>query len=264
LLALDHESRLNVSGVLPQVPAIGIVGARGATRLALTRATRLAGELASQGFAVVSGGARGVDAAAHRGALAAGGATVAVLGTGLDQTYPEEHAGLFADIVRCGGALASPFPAGTPVARWRFVARNQVIAALSQALVVVEAGVLSGSLTTARAAAKLGRPVLAVAGSPGCDRLLETGGATLCDGAADVVAALAGQLRRPQAARPAGDAGTMWNVLGCEAALAGDVAAGRAGLGPAAALAALAELELDGLALRDASGRWLRSRIEVA
>ena len=265
MLALVSESRLFVNGLLPQGAAVGIVGARGATRSGLGKATALAQGLAAQGVAVVSGGARGVDAAAHRGALAAAGATVVVLGHGLDVIYPPEHGALFAEVVARGGALVTPFAAGTPPAGWRFRARNQIIAALGQALVVVEAGTVSGSLSTARAARALGRPVLAMPGSPGTDRLLETGAATLCDDVADVLAALAGQTRKLEQDAPhwGSDEAALLAVLVPERALAADEVAALAGLDLDGVLAGLCELELSGLALRDATGRWLRSRIEV-
>jgi len=156
----------------------------------------------------------------------------------------------------------TPFAAGAPPAGWRFRARNQVIAALSQVLVVVEAEALSGSLSTARAARKLGRPVLALPGSAGCDRLLETGAASLCEDAGDVVKALGGERRRAAAALPAG-ADVVLAALTARAERA-DAVAARAGLAPGQVLAMLAELELSGHALRDASGRWLRSQVEVA
>src|SRR5262249_26427301 len=129
-------------------PIVAIVGSRGASGRGLVLARGLAAALAERGAVIVSGGAIGIDAAAHEGA---GGRTVAVLATGLDRPYPARHAGLFAAIVAAGGALASPFPDGTDVRRWQFLRRNEVIAEMAEATIVVEARARSGALHTARA-----------------------------------------------------------------------------------------------------------------
>ena len=145
-------------------PVVAIVGARAASPYALAVADALARDLASRGLVVVSGLARGVDSAAHRGALAAGGVTVAVLGCGVDVMYPPEHASLAAEI--CGsGALVSELVPGTPPAQMFFPMRNRIISGLSRAVVVIEAGEKSGSLITARCALEQGRDVLAVPGN---------------------------------------------------------------------------------------------------
>jgi len=131
---------------------VAIVGARAASGHAAAAARALAADLAGCGYAVVSGGAIGIDAAAHRGALDAGGETVAVMATGLDIAYPARNRPLFGEIVATGrGALLSPFPLGVPPRRYRFVRRNRIIAGLADAVVVVEAGLASGSLYTAAA-----------------------------------------------------------------------------------------------------------------
>ncbi len=148
----------------------------------------------------MSGGALGIDGAAHRGTLDHGTTTV-VLGTGVDVAYPARHAGLFDQIVASGGALASLLPDGTGPRPGTFPQRNPLIAALADVVVVVEADVNSGSLSTARAAQKLGRPIVAYPGSRGCERLLATG-AALAETPDDVLAALAGTPRMPRVLAP--------------------------------------------------------------
>lgn len=151
------------AGVL-QRPAVAIVGSRAASAYALEVASRLGSELAERGVLVVSGLARGADGAAHRGCLQAGGATLAVLGSGLDRIYPPEHADL-ADRICCDGALVSELGPGVPPLPEHFPLRNRVISGISLAVVVVEANEKSGSLITARCALEQGRDVMAVPGS---------------------------------------------------------------------------------------------------
>jgi len=176
-------------------PAIAIVGARAASRVAMDRAHAIAKHLAGRGVRVVSGGALGIDGAAHRGALAGGGPTTVVLGSGLDVAYPSRHAPLFAEVVERGGSLVGLWPDGMPPRRSTFVQRNPLIAALADAVIVVEADLRSGSLSTARAARELRRVVAAWPGSRGCGRLLATGAAVV-EGIADVDAILDGHPRR--------------------------------------------------------------------
>jgi DNA processing protein len=145
-------------------PAVAIVGSRAATPYALEVAARLGGELADRGMLVVSGLARGADGAAHRGCLAAGGATVGVLGCGPDVIYPPEHRELAASLCR-SGALVSELGPGAPPLPEHFPLRNRVISGISLAVVVVEANEKSGSLITARCALDQGRDVMAVPGS---------------------------------------------------------------------------------------------------
>ena len=145
-------------------PAVAIVGSRAATPYALQVAERLGEELAERGIVVVSGLARGVDSAAHRGCLAAGGATAAILGSGLDRVYPAEHRDLAASIRR-NGVLASELGPGAPPLAEHFPLRNRIISGISLAVVVVEASERSGSLITARYALEQGRDVMAVPGS---------------------------------------------------------------------------------------------------
>lgn len=145
-------------------PAVAIVGSRAGSPYALEVATRLGSDLARRGIVVVSGLARGVDSAAHRGALEGSGTTIAVLGSGVDVIYPPEHARLAKNIRHCG-ALVSEFPPGTPPLAGHFPQRNRIISGLSLAVVVVEASEKSGSLITAGFALEQGREVLAVPGN---------------------------------------------------------------------------------------------------
>lgn len=199
LEALGWSRDLRVRGTLSDRPAIAIVGARAATRIGMDRAHALARHLAARGTRVVSGGALGIDGAAHRGALAAGTAgagTTVVLGSGLDRPYPERHAPMFREVLAAGGALVSLLEDHVEPRRGTFLARNPLISALADAVIVVEAEARSGSLATARAALQQGRLVAAWPGSRGCDRLLAAG-AAIVEGVADAEALLGGAPRRP-------------------------------------------------------------------
>jgi DNA processing protein len=145
-------------------PAVAVVGSRAATPYALSVGARLAAELAGKGVAIVSGLARGVDSAAHRGTLDAGGTTVAVLGSGLDRVYPPEHEDL-AQAITKKGVVVSELGPGAPALPEHFPLRNRIISGISLAVVVVEASEKSGSLITARCAMEQGRDVMAVPGS---------------------------------------------------------------------------------------------------
>nr|WP_281373310.1 DNA-processing protein DprA [Kineococcus aurantiacus] len=177
-----------------------LVGSRAATGYGQHVASELSAGLAERGFAVVSGGAFGIDAAAHRAALAVGGVSVAVLACGVDRTYPAGNAALLATLGRTG-ALVSEVPPGSTPTRWRFLERNRLIAALTRGTVVVEAAWRSGALSTADRAERLMRPVGAVPGpvtsaaSAGCHRLLRERGA-VCVTSAEEVAELLGDLGR--------------------------------------------------------------------
>ena len=184
-------------------PAVAIVGARAATRYGRGVAEELGAAIAEAGFVVISGLARGVDAAAHRGALARGGRTVAVLGSGLDRIYPPEHADLAARISR-SGAVVTELPLGRPPAAPHFPLRNRLISGLVDAVVVVEARQRSGSLITARHALDQGREVLVVPGpidspsSAGSNGLLRDGAKPVLD-ASDVLDAISPfQARLPE------------------------------------------------------------------
>jgi len=189
-------ARLYVRGALAEddALAIAIVGSRAATPYGLAVAERLGADLAARGVTVVSGLARGIDSAAHRGALRAGGRTIAVLGSGVDVIYPPENRRLAGEI-EARGALVSQFAPGTAPLAGYFPARNRVIAGLSLGVVVVEAASRSGSLITAGLAGELGREVMAVPGpltsprSVGAHRLIQDG-AALIQGWEDVVGQL--------------------------------------------------------------------------
>jgi DNA processing protein len=167
-----------------QARRVAIVGSRAADGEALRVAREIAERLACFGVEIVSGGARGIDAAAHAGALWGGGRTIAVLGCGVDVAYPPEHADLFDGIASSGGAVVSEFPPGAPSSRPNFPRRNRTIAGLSHATVVVRAGLSSGALLTAASALDQQRALFAVPGDPhdaiavGPNQLIEAGAAT--------------------------------------------------------------------------------------
>lgn len=175
-------------------PQIGIVGSRDATPAGCDTAYRFAGELCASGFAITSGLARGIDGAAHRGALANGGQTLAILGCGIDRVYPRIHADLSGRIAQCG-ALISELPLGAPPLALHFPLRNRIISGLGAGVIVVEANLGSGSLITAQLALEQGREVFAVPGSirnpwtRGCHALIRQG-AHLVESPDDVLQAL--------------------------------------------------------------------------
>ena len=230
-------------------PCVAIVGARACSGYGRAVARTLAHELAAAGVVVVSGLARGVDGEAHRGALAAGGPTVAVLGCGIDRDYPASHAQLARGIRESGGSVVSEYGPGVEPAPWRFPARNRIIAGLSAATVVVEARERSGALITADFALEEGRDVLAVPGeitsslSAGTNALLRLGASPLL-GAGDVLELL-GIDPSPPSTAPEGDAATVLERL-CEGPTAADELVRTTGLAAGAVAAALTELELAG------------------
>jgi DNA processing protein len=233
-------------------PAVAIVGARSCSAYGAQVAREVARELAAAGVVVVSGLARGIDGEAHRGALAGGGPTVAVLGCGIDRDYPRSHAGLAGRIAE-DGLVVSEYAPGVEPAPWRFPARNRIIAGLALAAVVVEARERSGALITADFALELGRDVFAVPGeitsalSAGANDLLRQGAAPLLS-AGDVLGAI-GLQRAPPAARtslsPAAEAVRATLRDGARAV---DELARAVGLASPDVAAALVELELAGLA----------------
>lgn len=244
-------------------PAVAIVGSRRASGAGRDAARALAGELAGLGFCVVSGLARGIDAAAHLGALDAGGPSVAVLGCGIDSVYPPEHAAL-AERVADSGALVSELPPGAPPARYHFPLRNRLISGLALALVVVEAREGSGSLITARHALAQGVEVLAVPGPvrtpahAGSNLLLRDGARPALD-ADDVLRALGLPTRETLARDPLAAVGSasQREVLAAllDEPATPDALARRLGRTPEALALDLVELELAGRLGREPDGR---------
>ena len=257
--------------------SVAVVGARACTAYGERATAAVAGGLAEDGWAVVSGGAFGIDAAAHRAALAVGGPTVAVLACGVDVAYPRAHDALLARIAD-SGLVVSELPPGSQPLKHRFLARNRVIAALSRGTVVVEAARRSGAVSTASRALELGRVVMAVPGpvtsmaSSGTNRLLHEQVARAVSDSVEVTSLLTGAGISADTAAGIGDGGTAEGVdlngLPDEAravleALPGrgsrsvESAAERVGIAPAACLAHLGLLEIVGLARRAGSG-WRR------
>src|SRR5918998_5317598 len=192
-------------------PSVAIVGSRRCSTYGQNVALMLARDLATRGVTIVSGLARGIDAAAHRGAIEAGGRTVGVLGTGVDEIYPRDHKKLAEEILSKGGALVSQFPLGTPPIPENFPYRNRIISGLSLGVVLVEAAENSGSLITARLAIEQNREVYAVPGnitsrnSFGTNYLIKSAGAKLVQTWQDVVAEfppeLAAEILPPEPAK---------------------------------------------------------------
>jgi DNA processing protein len=236
--------------------AVAIVGSRAATREGRAVAAELAAGLARAGVVVVSGLARGIDSAAHEGALDAGGLTVAVVGTGVDVVYPAEHKAL-TDRILERGAVVSELPPGTPPRVAHFPMRNRIISGLSRAVVVVEAAEKSGALITAREAADQGRDVMAVpgrvvgGGNRGAHALLRDG-AKLVECADDILQELGIQ------AVPLARAGSAQHVE-----FTVDDVSSELGIPAGDALARLLEWELTGDIQRVGSGRFVRTRSKV-
>ena len=273
--------------------AVAIVGSRLASPGGRMVAGRMAGELAARGYTVVSGLARGIDAAAHAGAIRAGGRTIGVLPCGIDRVYPPEHARL-ARAVTDHGALVSEYPPGTDVERWRLSVRNRIIAGLSLVVVVAEARATSGALSTASRASAYGREAMAMPGRPfdeateGSNALLRDG-ALFCGDALDVEVAAGRVLERlvgweargavvgclpaelpgirPTSAlrgRPEPEApGPAAGVLSEGHPLEVEALAARTGLPVGRLLASLTRLEAAGLAHRLPDGRWVARHVEI-
>ena len=268
----DPPFLLFTSGNLARLklPAVAIVGSRGASRYGREVAFRLARDLSLAGVCVVSGFARGVDTAAHDAAREGPGGTIAVLGCGLDVDYPRENARL-KETLRPDHLIVSEYPPGEEPRAGNFPLRNRIIAGVSAGVVVVEASRRSGSLITARLAADFGRDVFAVPGSVfsetsvGAHELLRDG-AILCRGAEDVLAELFPAVGGPAglpAAPPAGarldlstEARALLSTLAREGTASADELAQEADLPAATVLAALFELEAAGLARETGAGRY--------
>jgi DNA processing protein len=254
-------------------PGIAIVGTRRATPYGRSVARQLAGQLARGGFCIISGLAQGIDTAAHEGALEASGRTVAVLGTGLDLSYPPENRSLQRRIADTGAVL-SELPFGRPASRQTFPMRNRVVSGLSDAVIVVESAAAGGAMITARLAGEQGRPLFAVPGridqptSAGCHQLIRDGAALLTC-AQDVMEELnyLGGLRplpiprkAPRAkAAPADLGDDEARIIGClegGEVLTADALVGQTGWPPARVSAALLLLELKRLAARRLDGAY--------
>jgi len=247
-------------------PALAIVGSRNATPQGLANARAFALALADAGLTIVSGLALGIDAAAHEGALAGTGSTLAVVGTGLDRVYPARHRDL-AHAIAAAGGLVSEFPPGTPPKEKNFPRRNRLISGLARGVLVVEAALASGSLITARYAGEQGREVFAIPGSihsplaKGCHKLIREG-AKLVETAQDILEELgwagAGAASRPDAvAIPPCSA--LLDALGDDPADI-DTLVARTGIKADAVTAELTELELAGIVAPSPGGRWQRRR----
>jgi len=259
LLATIHDPprRLYLRGegsvAMLSGPAVAIVGTRSCSPYGAQVARRLGRELAAAGAMVVSGLARGVDAEAHRGALEAGGPTVAVLGCGIDRDYPRAHAALARRIAEVG-LLVSEYEPGVEPAPWRFPARNRIIAGLAGVTVIVEARARSGALITADFALEDGREVFAVPGeitsalSRGTNELLRLGAAPLLE-AGDVLAALGLEEAPTRCAARLSDRASQLRELLADRSASIDELVVRSALAVDAVAAALVELELAGEAV---------------
>ena len=269
LLKLIHDppERLYFSGdpAFLSFPQVALVGSRRASPAGLRAAAELAAALTAAGFAICSGLALGIDGASHRGALGAGGRTVAVLGTGIDQIYPSRHRGLGSAIAG-SGCLVSEFPPGTPPLRHNFPRRNRIISGLSLGVVVVEAAFPSGSLITAGTALEQGREVFALPwsmlhpGGRGCLELLRDG-AKLVRGVDDVLEELwpLGTVLRdqlPMVSPPAASGSLILDRVGFEPTSPDQLVAAT-GLSVVQVSSQLTGLELEGL-IRRCPGGYIR------
>lgn len=252
--------------------SVALVGARACTAYGQETAATLACGLAQRGYGVVSGAAYGIDAAGHRGALAVDGPTVAVLAGGVERAYPAGNADLIERIAETGAVISEVAPASAPT-RSRFLLRNRLIAAMTAGTVVVEAGLRSGSLNTARTAAELSRPVGVVPGpvtsmtSAGCHQACRDGYAVLVtdvDEVVDLVGTYGAEAapRRSDPVQPGDEvdpaAKAVWAVLPLRKAVDIATLAADAGVPLAQTVASMGQLELAGVAVRDGDG-WRRA-----
>jgi DNA processing protein len=247
--------------LLQPLPRVAIVGTRSPTPYGEAQARRFAHALASAGVVIVSGLARGIDHAAHRAALDAGGGTIAVLGSGVDRPWP---AGPLAERIAAEGLLLSEFPPGLGPRRHHFPRRNRLISALSAAVVVVEAAFASGSLITARWAADQGRAVFAVPGridhpmARGCHRLIKEG-AQLVEAPEEVAQELGWAPAGPAPDAPRRAESALERALSGETLTADELAL-RSGRELAEVLTELVELELAGAVVRAPGGLYRRAQ----
>ncbi|KDO09214.1 DNA-processing protein DprA [Amycolatopsis mediterranei] len=289
LLVLDQAAGRGVAEAVPPLAlwvagevalgtaadrAVAIVGARAATDYGEHHAAEFAYGLAGRGVPVFSGAAYGIDGAAHRGALAAEGVTVAVLGCAVDNGYPAGHIGLLNRIAGSGGAVISEYPPGTPPARHRFLVRNRLIAALTEGTLVVEAGRRSGARNTASTAGALGKVVMALPGpvssgmSIGCHELIRDAKATLVSTVDEVLETVGrfGLAEDTVSSRPkrrtdrlGPDALRAFEALAVRADRSDAEVAAESGLPLRRVRALLPELEIDGFAVRGEAG-WRRRK----
>ena len=200
------------TGTLPEVrhPTVAIVGTRKPTAYGREVTHKLAYDLAKHGVIIVSGLALGTDGIAHRGALEAGGATIAVLANSVDVIYPRSHTALGQEIIKKGGAILSEYEPPTPARNFQFLARNRIVSGLSDAIIITEAAIRSGTLSTAARALEQGKEVFVVPGnitsplSAGCNALLKQGAHPITS-AEDVLEIIAPQLLRSQQKLPLGN-----------------------------------------------------------
>jgi DNA processing protein len=249
-------------------PTVAVVGTRAPSEDGRRLARRLAAGLGAAGVCVISGLALGIDAAAHEGALDARAPTIGILGGGHDRFFPPRNAELARRIVAGGGAVLSPYPPGHPAQPWQFLARNGIVAALADGLVVVEAAARSGALNTASWAADRGIPVMAFPGdvgrakAAGCLALIRDG-ATLVRDAADVLAqlGLAPADTRPADTRPAAGDPAARRILEllADGPAGPDAAVAASGLDAGPALARIGDLLAAGAIVAGADGRLRRS-----
>ncbi len=264
----DAPDVLFVRGTLPERPTVAVVGTRRCTSYGRRIAAEYGNAIASAGWTLVSGLARGIDGAAHRGTVASGGLGVAVLGSGIDVMYPREHKDLALGLLNAGGAVISESPPGSPPEAWRFPPRNRIISGLAMAVVVVEATVKGGALITADAALRHGRQVFAVPGdvdrvsSAGCNLLIRDGAFPVHD-AADLIESLELVLG-PAVSSGSSKAATVVSasdqrVADLVRSGTDDVDSIMAGADdqPAAVLAALGRLEVAGVIRSDGPGRYV-------
>lgn len=260
------------AGHLRAPSSVALVGARAATAYGTHVASEIAADCAAGGISVVSGAAYGIDGAAHRGALRAAGPTIAVLAGGVDRPYPAGHDELIARIARTAAVVAE-VPCGSAPTKWRFLARNRLIAALSDATVVVEAARRSGALNTAYHAASLGRPLGAVPGpvtsaaSAGCHRLMREADAVCVTGGADVRELLGdrtggGSVDPAQDAERTDDTTRIMDALSVRSPRTTEEVARRSGFSSPDAGGVLGLLELDGRVERTPEG-WTRRSVSA-
>lgn len=257
----DPPPVLYLKGVLAiSSPSVSIVGTRRCSSYGATVANSLGRKIAQAAMPVISGGASGVDGAAHSGAIDGEGYTLAVLGTGVDVVYPRGHDDLFRSILRSGGGLISRFPMGEAGRRWNFPKRNGMIAALSDSVVVVESPLTGGSMITARLAGEIGREIWAVPGpigqevSRGSNRLIFDGAQPLWD-LDHFIELLSGE-KQLSLFKDHREESPVLEGIKRSGKVTLDELASRVGLSVPEVMASLVSLEIEGKVYRSGPGRW--------